>query len=337
VLKSSIAVRCVIGPPSLDGFVGVGCDDGQLKLWRPEKKREGDFNSLLQSRWREDEFIGEVHELRYHSSAITSVDFSADGDILLASCSDGEISAWGVHNQSSVCMLKTFMHPGRPAVNCVRLSDQEDPSDTLLVIAGCEDNRIYIWDYKSHIIEKVLTGHQSPVCDIEISDDSKVLISAARESRLMRWNLVRGTADIQLLGHFDGVMVTDVAQNSSMQVVTGGKDGEVMLWNTVGPSAGTPVVRLSLHHENVSCLALSHDCTKVLSGSWDTTVVLADLITPQTITIFMGHIGMVLGCAIGGEDESVFVSCCRGGRLIRWDPGTGSALWNVSVEDQLCA
>jgi len=330
-LKNNIGVRCVIGPRTVGGFLGVGCDDGQLMLWKPEPNRAGDLNSLLQSKGSDDEVNGEIYELNYHRHAITSVYFSVDGHMLLASCSDGEISAWGVHKESSICMLKTFVHPGRPAVNCVRLSEQKDSSETLLVIAGCEDNRIYIWDYKSHIIEKVLTGHQSSVCDLEISDDSKVLISAARESRLMRWNLVRGTADVQLLGHYDGVMVTDVSKNGSMQVVTGGKDGEVMLWNTVGPSAGTYVVRLSLHTENVSCLALSKDGTRVLSGSWDTTVTLADLVTPQVIAVFMGHIGMVLGCAIGGEDESVFVSCCRGGRLIRWDAGTGSALWNISV------
>lgn len=227
-------------------------------------------------------------------------------------------------------MRKTFSHPGKPAVNVGRFSEKATESDTLLVLLGCADLKIYIWDYLSHTIEKVLTGHAGPVCDFEISIDSRVLISAARESRILRWNLVRGTAEAQLKGHHDGVVVAEVAPKTQ-KVVTGAKDNRIIVWNTVGPSAGKQALSLLLHTGNVSCLALSADGSQLLSGSWDTTVCLTDLLTPQVIRRFRGHIGAVLGCCIGGEAENVLVSCCRAGRLIRWDLTGGKAMWNMSL------
>lgn len=339
-IRHRIGISCVIGPRSLGGAIGIGACDGTLVLWTPKVVELDDSpaklmtsqSTISQDSKFENRAEDETVELKYHASSISSVHFTHDAEMLLSTSMDGEASVWKKLNPASMrmTMAKTFTHPGNPPVTVGRFSEQRDAKDTLLVALGCEDKAIYIWDYRAHVIEKILTGHTAAICDLEISRDSKLLISAARESRILRWNMIRGTADFQLRGHADGVVVIEVS-DASQRVVSGAKDNRIIVWNTVGPSAGKPQLDLLLHSGNVSCLALSRDGSRLLSGSWDTTVCLTDLQTPQVIRKFRGHVGAVLGCMIGGDAEDIIVSCCRAGRLIRWNMADGKPKWNASL------
>jgi WD40 repeat protein len=351
-IRHPVGVSCVIGPRHVNDPVGIGTVNGEVILWKPKVPESvlqefdnGTKGSLAPSpsTVTDDRQAAVIDQqvLRHHEQTITSVYFAEKteegGSLLLATSVDGEASAWWDATGRAICstrgdwqMTKSFSHPGNPAVNFGRFSEQQSRTYTLLVILGCEDKSIYIWDYRVHVIEKVLRGHLGPVCDLEISKDGRLLISAAREQRILRWNLVRGTADQQLIGHDDGVVVTEVS-HSSQTVVSGAKDNRIIVWNTVGPSAGTPRSDLLLHSGNVSCLSLSRDGSLLLSGSWDTQVCLTDLQTPQTIRRFRGHVGAVLGCVIGGQNEDVLVSCCRSGSLIRWSLESGKPEWKVRL------
>ncbi len=75
------------------------------------------------------------------------------------------------------------------------------------------------------------------------------------------------------------------------------------------------------HHGNVSCLCLGKDGDTLLSGGWDTRVILWSIASGHSRD-FVGHDGAVQCCEMSG-DMRTLVSCSRLGGLIVWDKARG--------------
>lgn len=74
-----------------------------------------------------------------------------------------------------------------------------------------------------------LRGHVAPVYQCAFSADSRLLVSASKDTTLKCWNVRTGKLATDLPGHQDEVYAVDWSPDGRM-VGSGGKDKAVRLW-----------------------------------------------------------------------------------------------------------
>jgi ribosome assembly protein 4 len=74
-----------------------------------------------------------------------------------------------------------------------------------------------------------LRGHVAPVYQVAFSADSRLLVSASKDTTLKCWNVRTGKLANDLPGHEDEVYAVDWSPDGRM-VGSGGKDKAVRLW-----------------------------------------------------------------------------------------------------------
>jgi COMPASS component SWD1 len=62
---------------------------------------------------------------------------------------------------------------------------------TLLAV-GCNDGRIFIWDFLTRGIAKIITAHVHPVCSLSWNRSGFNLLSAATDNTVCVWDVVSG-------------------------------------------------------------------------------------------------------------------------------------------------
>jgi len=62
---------------------------------------------------------------------------------------------------------------------------------TLLAV-GCNDGRIFIWDFLTRGIAKIITAHVHPVCSLSWSRKGYQLLSASTDNTVCIWDVVTG-------------------------------------------------------------------------------------------------------------------------------------------------
>jgi hypothetical protein len=109
--------------------------------------------------------------------------------------------------------------------------------------------------------------------------------------------------------HFDGLPVDRfhcaVLSNDGGQLLSGGKDGSVRLWDI---ASGTERARCLGHRRFVTCAAFSPDGRRAVSGSIDLTVRVWDLATGRQLCVFRRHIGVIISVAFSADGSKVL---CR--------------------------
>lgn len=62
---------------------------------------------------------------------------------------------------------------------------------TLLAV-GCNDGRIFIWDFLTRGIAKIITAHSHPVCSLSWNRNGYNLLSASSDNTVCIWNVSSG-------------------------------------------------------------------------------------------------------------------------------------------------
>lgn len=77
-----------------------------------------------------------------------------------------------------------------------------------------------------------LVGHVGAVYMVAWSPDSRMLVSASKDSTLKLWDAAKGTkAKETLPGHYDEVYALDWAPNGA-SVASGSKDRTIKVWKS---------------------------------------------------------------------------------------------------------
>jgi hypothetical protein len=101
-------------------------------------------------------------------------------------------------------------------------------------------------------------------------------------------------------------------------------------WRLVNLESGQPFRKFVGHEAPVSCLAVSADRARALTGSWDRTVRLWNLHTGECLHVLRGHANSVTAVAIS-EDGSKGVSCDGGTTMLVWDLKEGKKALQVNA------
>ena len=140
-------------------------------------------------------------------------------------------------------------------------------------------------------VQAQLRGHGGPVRAVAVAPDGRSAISGSFDTSVIRWSLVRNTADQVLRSHDSAVNAVAILPDG--RFVTAGEDGRIAVWV---PGAERPATVFEGHEGPVVALAVSPDGATLASASWDRTVRLWALRggAPRVLT---GHEQNVNGVA----------------------------------------
>jgi guanine nucleotide-binding protein G(I)/G(S)/G(T) subunit beta-1 len=170
-------------------------------------------------------------------------------------------------------------------------------------------------------VRRILKGHLSKVYSLSWASDSRHLVSASQDGKLIVWDAVaeNKVAAIPLKSAW---VMTCAYSPSGKLVACGGLDNTVSVFNLRSKTQPIrPIRELVAHTGYVTDIAFVND-RQLVSASGDCTCILWDVETRKMIQTFSEHICDVMTISVA-PDRSTFVSgaCDASARI--WDMRTG--------------
>lgn len=180
-------------------------------------------------------------------------------------------------------------------------------------------------DDRAFAIRRRLRGHFGKVYAMEWGGDSKQLVSAGQEGRLLVWNAWTENKLHAVSVKVAWIMTTAYEKsNPAKFVASGGLDNVCSIFDISSPNPviKAPSIELTGHDGYLSSAKfLSPD--RILTASGDSTCAVWDLERKATITSFRDHGGDVMSVALTESDPNVFVSGSVDCTAKIWDIRTG--------------
>ncbi|MEV1294842.1 P-loop NTPase fold protein, partial [Pseudonocardia sp. NPDC049635] len=219
-----------------------------------------------------------------HHGAVLAVAVTSDDAQVITGGYDGTVRVWDLATRTPVGEPLTG-HDG--AVLAVAVT-----SDDAQVITGGYDATVRVWDRATRTpagapVGDALTGHHGPVWAVAVTPDGTQIITAGDDGTVRVWLWVWGQATRTpvgpqvrsltvpqvgepLTGHHGPVRAVAVAPDGDAQIITGGSDGTVRVWDL---ATRTPVGEpLTGHHGPVLAVAVTPDGTQIITAGDDGTV-----------------------------------------------------------------
>lgn len=220
-----------------------------------------------------------LRTLEGHSSDVTGVAWSPDGQTLGSGSYDNTIRLWDIGTGKAHTTIKA----GSTGVLCVAWSP-----DGQLLASGLENSTLRLWDTKKGKFCVTLKKHVSQVMCIAWSPDGKTLASGSRDGTLHFWNIPAVLATTEANSSYQtiskqtsGVLGLAWSPNGQM-LATAHHDRSIRLWN---PETAMQTNILEGHTGAVMCVSFSPDGQFLASRSTDGEVRLWCLDTFETVAV----------------------------------------------------
>ena len=119
-----------------------------------------------------------LRNLTGHTSLVSSVAISADGQTLASGSYDNTIKVWNLSTGKRVDTLTGH----RDGVESIAIS-----ADGQTLVSGSYDNTIKVWNLSIGEEARTLTGHRDNVFSVAISADGQTLASGSRDNTIKVW------------------------------------------------------------------------------------------------------------------------------------------------------
>jgi WD40 repeat protein len=239
--------------------------------------------------------------------------------------------------------------------------------DGEILVSGCVDQTINIWNLPNGKHIRTLTGNLGEVSSVAISPDGNFLAVGSCQhpkSNVTVWHLKTGQLVHTLLGHQKPVNVVNISPDGQILATGSNKikiwnlhkgDRICTLWHSAAvdavaispdgnilasgssdskirlwnPRNGDPIRTLAGHTGEVQSIAISPDGQLLFSGSADTTIKIWHLITGKLLYTLNGHSDTVKSIAISPDGEMLFSG--SGDRTINiWRISTNEILYTLT-------
>ncbi|KAJ1759791.1 Transcription initiation factor TFIID subunit 5 [Coemansia sp. RSA 1752] len=246
----------------------------------------------------------------------------------------------------SVCMYT--LHNTDNTMNCATVSE-----DLSLMAGGFSESYVKIWSLKREplrgfqsnfvpnsvnseedmeaVREKTgedsrkLIGHSGPVFGVDISFDSKYLLSCSEDKTARLWSLDTMTNVVCYRGHNYPIWDVSFAPQG-FYFATASHDRTARLWSCDHIYA---LRILAGHLSDVNCVRFHPNAKYVVTGSCDKTVRLWDVQRGSCVRVFTGHTGSVDTVAIS-PDGRIMASAGEDQTVNVWDLGSGRRMESLT-------
>ncbi|MFN6478124.1 protein kinase domain-containing protein, partial [Nostoc sp. DedQUE07] len=257
-----------------------------------------------------------LRTLTGHSSWVSSVTISSDGQILASGSGDKTIKLWSVTTGKEIRTLTGHSS----SVQSVAIS-----SDGQILASSSGDNTIKLWSVATGRV-RTLTGHSYSVQSVAISSDGQILASASNDQTIKLWSVTTGKEIRTLTGHSSSVQSVTISSDGQI-LASGSNDKTIKLWSV---TTGREIHTLTGHSSYVTSVAISSDGQILASiGSWDKTIKLWSVTTGREIRTLTGHSSYVTSVAIS-SDGQILASGSEDNTIKLWSVTTGRKICKLT-------
>jgi len=272
-----------------------------------------------------------IVKLTGHTDSVTSVAWSADGEMIATGGMDGKIRIWrrvGKENYRTWEFLTQLEGPDE--VMFLRWH----PKGSVL-LAGSNDSTLWLWQLPSGNTMQVFAGHTGAVQCGEFTPDGKRIVTACADGVLIFWDPRSSSPVFKLTpsdARFDLDGITSLGVNpSSTLAVVGGAAGGVRV---VSLNKGEVVAALGGHTEGESIEAIqfvdltgsSAGAGVAVTGATDGKACIWDLTTMRLRATLEHRDAVTTLLAHPAPKGYLLVSASADKTLCTWDARTGTLL-----------
>ncbi|KAI0832523.1 WD-repeat-containing protein [Trametes gibbosa] len=223
-----------------------------------------------------------VDTVQAHTATVWSIHVRPDEQGLVSGSADRDVKFWEFEkkpangdNPRSASLL-TLVHIRTLKMTDDVLSVRYSPNGKLLAVALLDSTiKVFYQDTLKFFLS--LYGHKLPVLAMDISADSKLIVTCSADKNVKIWGLDFGDCHKSLFAHDESVMQvaferTDTRDGDakvSHCFWTVGKDKMVKYWDG---DKFENIQKLEGHHGEVWALAVSHHGKFVVTGSHDKSI-----------------------------------------------------------------
>nr|SVE92384.1 EOG090X05X9 [Megafenestra aurita] len=223
-------------------------------------------------------------------------------------------------------------------------------SDGKLVIAGCDEGHLKLFDVGSKSLLRIFKGHKGPVHRCKFTVDNVHVVSFSDDKSVALWDIPSETEIVKFSEHMDYVRAGCVSTISSDLFLSGSFDHTVKLYDariatgsTISVDHGAPVesvlmypgnsifvsvggtelrvwdmlaggrllARVSQHHKTITCLQLASDGRRLVTGGLDRHAKIYDVQSYQVVHT-LDFPSPVLSLGITPDDFTVVAGMANG-------------------------
>ncbi|KAI8835733.1 WD40-repeat-containing domain protein [Chytridium lagenaria] len=231
------------------------------------------------------------------------------------------------------CKTITFPGHGMNVVTCLQFDDEK-------IVSGSDDATIHVYDVNNGKLLKKLEGHEGGVWALQYWNNT--LVSGSTDRTVRVWDLTTGRCSHIFDGHTSTVRCLMIVKALDTPdptidppcplIVTGSRDATLRVWRLpdtvttdVEPGNGAAYFMHTLTGHTNSVRAIAGYGRVLVSGSYDCTVRVWDLVTGAAVHCFRGHREKVYSVGYshelfravsGSMDATVRVWCTRTGAML---------------------
>ncbi|EFJ19655.1 hypothetical protein SELMODRAFT_268258 [Selaginella moellendorffii] len=249
------------------------------------------------------------HTLRAHDKGgCAAIIFEHSSDTLLTAGHDGIVKFWDTQRGGTPTKTLTG---ALGSVLDLALTPENN-----MVLGGCSDHKLYLWDSRSGRVKHVLTGHTEKVTSVDISNVRAA--STASDRTIKTWDLQTGYSLHTMIFHSNCNSLCISSDGAA--ICSGHTDGILRFWDT---RTGKLAKELTAHEpQAITSVSLSRSGLTVLTSGKDNVLKLFDVRSLELKATFRGPgytVATSLSRSCLSRDENYVAAGSGDGSVCIWN------------------